>query len=271
LVPVNVKASSLVDKFQFAEADKLVGSLPSSDTAMAGAAVFRPLGDWAAVQGNWRRAAEYYSNLVPLDLFKNLDSTTTDYTKYAVVLVEMGDRHAYENLCRDFIRQFGKTTDPNAAERIVKNSLLIPPSASLLAALSPFAEAAAKSVHANAASGNWPLPWRCMTLALMEYRRGNYAEAVNWGNRSLSAKPDSSEVTCVASVRAVLAMAYHQLGQTEQARSELAKSRELIEERSKTAFVAYEDWHGWWFDWFLGRILEREAAAMIEAPAAATK
>ena len=123
----STKASSLVDKFQLAQADKLVGALPSSDTAKAGAAVFRPLGDWAAVQGNWRRAAEYYSNLVPQDMFKNLDSTTMDYTKYAVVLVAMGDRHAYENLCRDSIKQFGNTTDPNAAERIVKNSLLIPP------------------------------------------------------------------------------------------------------------------------------------------------
>ena len=268
---VIAKASSLVDKYQFPEADKVVGSLPSSDVANVGAAVFRPIGDWAAVQGNWRRAAEYYSNLVPLDLFKNLDSTTTDYTKYAVVLVEISDRHAYENLCRDFIKQFGKTTDPSVADRIVKNSLLIPPGDSLLAELSPMAEVAAKSLRANAASGNWPLPWRSMSLALMEYRRGNYAEAINWGNRCLSAKPDASDVTCVTTVRAILAMSYHQLGQVEQARSELAKSRELIAERSKTAFVIYQDGHGMWFDWFFGRILEREAVAMIEAPAPTIK
>ena len=105
----------------------------------------------------------------------------------------------------------------------------------------------------------------------MEYRRGNYAEAVNWGNRCLSFKHDSTNVPRVATVRAILAMSYHQLGQAEQARSELAKSREMVEERSKTAFVAYEDWHGWWFDWFLGRLLEREAAAMIEAPTPRTK
>ena len=134
-----------------AEADKLVGTLPSPDTAMGGAAVFRPLGDWAAVQGNWRRAADYYSLLVRLDLFEKLDPATLDYTKYAVVLAEMGDRPAYENFCRESIKQFGNTTDPTVAERIVKNSLLIPPSASLLAALSPFAEVTAKSVSTKAA------------------------------------------------------------------------------------------------------------------------
>jgi tetratricopeptide (TPR) repeat protein len=268
---VIAKASSLVDKFQFAEADKLVGTLPSSDMATVGAAVFRPLGDWAAVQENWRRAVEFYSVLVPQDLFENRDSTTTDYTKYAVVLVELGDQRAYEKFCRDAIKQFGNTTDPNAAERIIKNSLLLPPSASLLAALVPMAELAAKSIHANPASGNWPLPWRCMTLALFEYRRGNYAEAVNWGNRCLSANPGSLDVTCVATVRAIRAMAHHQLGQAEQARAELAKSRELVEDRSKTAFVIYQDGHGMWFDWFFGRILEREAAAMIAAATPATK
>ena len=105
-----------------------------------------------------------------------------------------------------------------------------------------------------------------MTLALMEYRRGNYAEAVNWGNRCLSAQPDP-DVTCVATVRSILAMSYYQLGQTEPARAELAKSRELIEKRSKTAFVIYQDGRGMWFDWFIGRILEREAAAMIKASA----
>jgi tetratricopeptide (TPR) repeat protein len=272
---VIAKASSLVDKFQLAEADKLVGSLPSSDTAMAGAAVFRPLGDWAAVQGNWSHALEYYSVLIPLDLFTNLDSTTLDYTKYAVVLVEMSDRHAYENFCRDSIKQFAKTTDPNAAERIVKTSLLLPADASRLDALSPLVKLAAESVpvskNPRPAPGAWMMPWRCLSLALFEYRRGNYDGSLYWGNRCLEFDLAEPILPRVASVWAILAMSYHQLGQTEQARSELAKSRKLIEERSKTAFVIYQDGKGMWFDWFLARILEREAAAMIGAPAPATK
>jgi hypothetical protein len=75
----------------------------------------------------------------------------------------------------------------------------------------------------------------------------------------------------VASIRAILAMSYHQLGQAEQARSELAKSRELIESRFRTPLVPFNDNREMWFDWFLGRILEREAAAMIEVLTPATK
>jgi hypothetical protein len=68
-------------------------------------------------------------------------------------------------------------------------------------------------------------------------------------------------------------MAYHQLGQAGSARSELAKSRELVEARFRPPLVSFNDNDNreMWFDWFLGRILEHEAAAMIEAPASATK
>jgi hypothetical protein len=72
--------------------------------------------------------------------------------------------------------------------------------------------------------------------------------------------------------QAILAMSYHQLGQTEQARSALAKSRELVEERWRMPFTANDNSRGWWYDWFLARLLRGEAAANIEpAVPAATK
>jgi hypothetical protein len=103
----------------------------------------------------------------------------------------------------------------------------------------------------------------------VEYHRGNYAEAVNWGNRCLRfSKTPKERVACA---QAILAMSYHQLGQTEQSRSALVKSRELVEERWKTPFTVNEDSRGWWYDWFLARFLEREAAATIEQPARGAK
>jgi tetratricopeptide (TPR) repeat protein len=190
-----------------------------------------------------------------------------DYTKYVVVLVEMGDRRTYEEFCRDFIKQFANTTDSSASERIIKLGSLYPPSASQLAALSPFAKLTAKSVPADPhlVPGDWPILWRYVSLALFEYRRGNYAEALHWGNLCLEFDRIVGHMPPrIASVQAISAMCYFRLGQHEQARSELAKSRALIEECSKTAFVSYDDGRGWWFDWFLARILEREAAATID-------
>ena len=261
------KAVSLVNKNKMAEADQLVGSLPlSGDAATRGAAVFRALGDWAAVQRNWPRAAEYYSALVPPDRFETPFPAKQDYNKNAVVLAEMHDQHAYENRSREFIQQFGNTANSEVLEQIVKSSSFLPPSASLAAALSPLAEKVAESIRTEPNPIHWALPWKCMSLTLFEYRRGNYAEAVNWGNRCLSFNQDPAKER-MACVQAILAMSYHHLGQTEQARSALAKSRELVEERWKTPFTVNDDSRGWWYDWFLARILTSEAAAIIEAQA----
>jgi tetratricopeptide (TPR) repeat protein len=268
---VIAKAVSLVKKNQMAEADQLVGTVPvSGDTGILGVAVFRALGDWAAVQGNCRRAAEYYSALVPPRRFETPFLASQDYNKYAAVLAEMDNRRAYENVCRESIMQFGDIADPHLVERIVKICSLLPPSASLLAALSPLAEKLEESIPPDTNPNDWALPWQCMSLALFEYRRGNYAEAVNWGNRCLSFKQDSA-MERVAVAQAILAMSYHQRGQAEQARSALRKSRELVEERWKTPFTANEASRGWWYDWFFARILEGEAAAIIEPLAPATK
>ena len=258
------KAVLLVNKNKMAEADQLVGSLPvSGDAATVGAAVFRALGDWAAVQGNWSRAGEYYSALVRPDRFETPFLATLDYNKNAMVLAELDDQHAYENLACESIKQFGNTANSEILERIVKSCSLLPPSASLAAALSPLAEKVAESIRAAANPNHGALPWKCMSLALFEIHRGNYAEAVNWGNRCLSFNQDTRKER-VACAQAILAMSYHQLGQTEQARSALAKSRELVEERWKTPFTVNQDSRGWWYDWFLARFLEREAVAVIE-------
>jgi hypothetical protein len=258
------KAVSLVNKNKMAEADQLVGSLPvSADAATVGAAVFRALGDWAAVQANWPRAAEYYSALVPLNRFEMPFLATQDCIKYAVVLAETDNRAAYENVCRESIKQFGSAANPLLADRIVKICSLLPPNASLLDSLSPLAEKTVHSLPTNTDPNPWALPWQCMSLALFEYRRGNYEETVNWGNRCLSVTQVSA-MERVAAVQAILAMSYHQLSQAEQARSALRASRELIDERWKIPFTANDNSRGWWYDWVLARILEREAAAVIE-------
>ncbi|HEY4414943.1 MAG TPA: serine/threonine-protein kinase [Verrucomicrobiae bacterium] len=267
------QAILLVEQNRLKEADQLVGGAPSADTALVGEAVFRPLGDWAAVQGHWQRAAEYLSILVKVDQFETSDISTLDHTKCAVVLIEMHDDIAYRQFCREAIRQFAGTTDPIIAERTVKNSLLLPADAALLNSLAPLADLAAKSFSfpENAASGNnsWMMPWRCVSLALMEYRRSNFSGAVDWCNRCLTYNNDSP--SRLATAYAILALAHHQLHQTENAHAELMQSRELIENKFKSGLTAGDGSEGFWFDWILARILEREASADIEGSRTAVK
>lgn len=260
------QAVLLVERNQFERADRLVGDLPSSDAADVGIEVFRPLGDWAAVRKNWRRAAEYYSVVVRLDLFEKSEISTKDYTKYAVVLTELGDRRAYEDFCRESIQQFAATKDPVIAERIVKNSLLMVPSANLLTNLTPLAAFAEQSIPKTIVPSGQStmIAWRCLSLGLFEYRRDNYENAISWCLQEVEWKPDQNHAR-IAAIEAIMAMSYHQLGDNDQAFAELAKSRQAIEDRSKIPFVANDDGRGGlWFDWFFAIILEREAAACVK-------
>jgi serine/threonine protein kinase len=255
------QAVSLIEKNKFDKADRLVGAIPSSDAADVGMEVFRPLGDWAAQKGNWRRAAEYYSVVVRLDRFERTAVSSRDYTRYAVVLAELDERSAYENFCREPIKRFGNISDPIIAERIVKNSLLLPPSPVLLASLAPLANRIEQSIPTNVLSApyNDTVPWRCMALALMSYRSGDYAKAASWSTLGIKMAAGPNLVR-VASMQAILAMADHQLGLDAEAGAALADCQQLIAQHFKTPFATADIA----FDWFLARLLEREAVAEIE-------
>lgn len=262
------QAISLVEKSQFEKADLLVGSLPSSDAADVGMEVFRPLGDWAAQKGNWKRAAEYYSVVVRLTQFERTPVSSRDYTRYAVVLAELGEHAAYENFCREPIKRFSDITDLIITERIVKNSLLMPPSEELLASLAPLANRIERSIPSNVLSApqNETVSWRCLALALMNYRSGNFAEAAYWSTVGLKIATGPN-LSLVASLEAVLAMTDHQLGRDDAARAELVKCQQVIAENFKPPFATADIA----FDWFLARLLAREAAASLKSPQPASK
>ena len=103
--------------------------------------------------------------------------------------------------------------------------------------------------------------WRSLSLALMEYRRGNYSTAVEWAHRCLGYPEYNAPRAATAHV--ILAMACHQQGQTEEARSELAQARQAIENKFHAGLERGTGVQGFWFDWVFGRILLREAMSLI--------
>src|SRR4030095_14300402 len=103
----------------------------------------------------------------------------------------------------------------------------------LLAALSPLANTMRKSIPTDADRNDGALPWQSMSLAVFEYRRCNYSEAVNLGNPCLIFRQGTA-TECVAGAQAILAMSYHQLAQAEQSRSALRRRRGLVDERGKS-------------------------------------
>jgi hypothetical protein len=257
------EAAALINRGAFAEADVLIAQLPLKQSTMEGAAVFRALGEWNAIQQRWPAARDRFLLLEHASQADEPGYTSLDSTRMAVTLVECGDRKAYRQYCLETIRRYANTVDPLVAERAVKNCLLLPGNEALIKALDPLAQVALKSlepVDFSAKEVDWQVSWRCLSLALWEYRVGNFSEAIVWSHRCLKY---GAPVPRVTSARTVLAMALYRLGESDAADSELGQARTPIQQKLKAALDTGNSGEGFWFDWVLDRILLREATELM--------
>jgi tetratricopeptide (TPR) repeat protein len=257
------QAALLVSQEKFEEADKLLNEVSLTQPTVEGAAVLRSLGEWYALQNQWRPAADRFTLLLQIDQLDGWDISTLDYLECGPVLIELGDTDGYERFRQTAVARVADAAYP-FADRIIKISLLRPANEKILKALEPLAEVAAKSfvTNVNADGDVFLAAWRSVSVALMEYRRGDYTKAAAWCRRCL----DYPEYNAprAATARVILAMSCQQLGQTGEARSELTQARSMIEDKFKNGLDRGTGVQGFWFDWIFARILLGEATALIE-------
>jgi serine/threonine protein kinase/tetratricopeptide (TPR) repeat protein len=173
----------------------------------------------------------------------------------AVTMVQVGQLDAYCELRRRSVELFGHTTDPNAAERIAKDYLVLPSSEAGLTTAARLAETAA-----SAAANHKDMTWFQFAKGLAEYRQGHFAAAVDWMQKVLSHAGDSLNRDVEAYM--VLAMAQHCSKQADEANAALAKGVEIAE--SNLPKLDSGDLGDGWIDWIIAHALMREAKALIE-------
>jgi eukaryotic-like serine/threonine-protein kinase len=261
-----LEANGLVMQERFEEADTLINGVTLTQPTVEGAFAFRSLGEWHALQRRWQPAADHFTQLLKINQLDGWDIATLDFLECGTVLVELGDADRYEHFRHEAITRVAGTTRP-FGDRIIKISLLRPAGDEILRSLAPLAEAATESFATNitADKDTFLAAWRSVSLALMEYRLGNYAKAAEWSRRCL----DYPEYNAprAATARVILAMACQRLGQAGEARAELAQARSVIEDKFKRDLDRGTGVQGFWFDWLFARILLREATALIEGTA----
>jgi serine/threonine protein kinase len=256
------QSAVLLTQNRLEEADELVAQIPLNQPTLEGAVLFRSLGDWNAMQGRWSQAAERLELLLRVGQIEAGEVATLDYTRCSVALLENRDATRYETFRSGAIAHFTGTADPIVAERILKISLLAPATKSTLSLLKPLADFAGNSIsETNSYTEDWMIPWRCVSLSLWEYRRGNWEAAAAWSKRCLSDKTQNASRTATALV--ILAMTDERMGRDGDARSELVRATDLIENKFKNGLDLGNGSQGFWFDWILARILAREAAPLI--------
>jgi serine/threonine protein kinase len=259
------QAALLVSQERFEEADGLLSGLSLEQPTMEGAAVFRSMGEWHALRNRWKQAADRFSQLLKVDQLDGADAATMDYLECGPALIEVGDASGYERFRQEAIARF---SGPSTvfSDRILKIALLLPANRRVLESLGSTADATLRYFNeADAAGDVFTAAWRSVSLALFEYRRGDFAKAAHWAQRCLAFPESNAPRTATA--RLILAMAYHELGRTAEAQVELVTGRAIVESKlNKGRLDRGTPIQGFWFDWSFARILLQETTALSETP-----
>jgi tetratricopeptide (TPR) repeat protein len=178
----------------------------------------------------------------------------------AVALVWSDQIDLYRELRRKAVAQFERTTDPNIAERIAKDYLILPSAETGLETATKMAE-----VAVNAATNHSDMAWFRLAKGLAEYRQGHFGATVDSMQQVLS--ESGSDFKRDAEALLVLAMAQQQLKQTDKARGTLAKAVEIVD--MKIGRVGLGQIEDLWVDSFIAQVLMEEAEALIKGNASA--
>jgi len=259
---VNELVDVLLRERKFDEAEHLFNELytPTFEIQPKNAwFVLSGRGDARARMGRWKEAAADFSRLVDFE-----PENSFAYHALAALLVQSGDLQGYRLHCAQELARFAGTTDPNIANQMAKDCLILPDSGVDLRTTGAWADTA---VTAGKDSGN---AWFQITKGLAEYRQGHFVSAADWIQKVLAQSqgdPDEGDVQAYM----VLAMAQYRSKQTAEASATLAKGQ--IAETKLPKLDSGDFGVRWrWIDWIIAQALMREAKALIEGkPATATE
>jgi len=252
---------------QIEEADQLLAAIPTdmAPSSLEAADTYRQLGEWHRKAGRIQQAAERFTALAgsisAVDR-SDLYQISSGLLPAAVATCEAGDWPRYEQVRRVALERFGTTQNPIVAEQIIKACTLRPADPATMAKIAPLVEFLENVIGSEGSSGHTDdgVAWQCYSLALWNYRRGDPAQTIRWGELSLQRSMESQ--TRVVCVRLLLAMARHRIGETEQARKLLADAAEPIRALMESSSGKWSD-DITWVDWMNAHILLKEAEIVI--------
>jgi len=257
------QAAIFVSQEKFDEASQLLEEIktPPPKPSFDGVSAYRYVGDWLALKGSWQEAADRYLALMEIDKLDKWSPVTLDFQACGTLLAECGRRSEYAQFCQMCVEGYGTTTNGDAAGRILKVCLLLPPDQGLLQQLKPMADANEKFV--NGIDPKTLNSWAAISPALWRYRAGDYEKAVNYCNGTLN--PNDKVSAQHATFRLILAMSCFQTGKTNEAQTQLSLARDTIETKFQRGLDRNHA-TGFWYDWIFAHVLLHEAIALVGNP-----
>lgn len=274
-----------MDEHKFGEARELFkGPLAKEVGLQSGNAEFlRIRGDFWARTGEWQAAVTDFSELVRLEP----DDHEGPYA-LAPLLVQTGKLEAYERFRGQILAHFTITTNDSSMTHRMGRVCLIRP------AVGRELDAATRLADSSATLGKGLVnePWCFFTKGLADFRRGRYADTVDW-MRQVQVQVQNPVLGqgrlrhLTVQSYAVLAMAEYQLDHTQAAYAALATAvRTMQEEMDLSAqkrvgrgqqAAAVDlmqndrpeggDLSGGWREWLIANALVKEAERLIRPQA----
>jgi tetratricopeptide (TPR) repeat protein len=238
----------------FGQSERALDSMSKSNAVSKDnvVALARALGEWHAVRGEWEQARNRFSQLPE-------GGGARDYFISAIIALKLGDESGFVRVRDQAISRFNGTTEAWGYESVMQTGLLRPLDGTSAAALDPFVQFLKRAVASAGPlkEGTYvPASWDLTLLGLFEYRRGNYAKALDNCQRSLVTS--TYLAMPAATDRVIRALCFSKLGDDASARSELDGAKSLVQSGLN---IGYDRWN--WPMWVFARHLLQEADSLI--------
>jgi serine/threonine protein kinase/tetratricopeptide (TPR) repeat protein len=229
------------------------GPPPGTADSARLAVCLRERGKLYAQLGEWKQAATDLAEAVKLN-----PGDANDWDLLAPLLVQTGDLAGYDAQRHAMLTRYRRTTNPALVRKIVKACLLTPPPGADLRLATNLVTVALRGERTGPGWG-----WASFTAGLLEFRCGHFAEAADWMQQAVQTQ--GPEPTRDAGAAAVLAMAKHQLNQSDEANRFLTQGTKLAKDFPSPDNPEFSSA---WQNVLATRILLAEARALVlESPA----
>jgi tetratricopeptide (TPR) repeat protein len=209
-------------------------------------------GDLYGRMGLWDWAAKDYSKAFEIQR----PSGSGAWLFLTALLLFAGDNAGYQRLCAEIPKRFDPRAECVGAEdNIVR--------AYTMSSLPEGDWGWAVDMGKVALKRRGSTSWNCHALGRAYFRAGKGQEAVEWLRKSLETQPllaEGCQNYCV------LAMAYHRLGQTQEAQEALVAGARVIDKWTQATLTSGPSLTGppHWVDWPESLLLYREAKTRID-------
>ena len=254
------QAAFFIDRGRIDEADRLADQVSALTPSLEAESVLRTLGEWHALQGDWKKAAARFALLLKVDIKDDSWTITDDLLMGAPILIEQGEVESYEQFRRAAIEKYQDTTASVFAERTLKICLLLPPTEDqMLRSLQPLADLISEGSQGEMGASGMQA-WGAISMAMMALRSGESERAIEWCEHCRTCAEENPARITISNF--IHALAATQCGATEAAQEQLQLGRARINAIFSQPLRRGNNIDGFWYDWIYARILMREAESL---------